>query len=338
MHRILFLRNQIDTPERYNYEISYGWVERGIEENLYEAFDWYVDLIPHVYEFNQYLQKNRITAIISLTAAPRFAYFKALEWVNILKYVSVPSILLACDSCYHSWDDPFYQAWDFILYKMGDRDYLYPRNGAFIPWCINMKKYRPVFGGEDIKMIASANKAYELREALRLLNRRNNQIRGELLFDDLSNRIGEMHGERYIQEVQSARALITTGSRISPPTRAKVLEAASCGTLVITPPTQCLEMYFSEEQVFVFKNGKEFREICGYVKNINMDDVVEKQKAVYEYTRHHHNCIKFIKRYILPAIAALKMNKRRPDGLMDSSFHSDFSSQSKSQFAEPSVI
>ena len=124
----------------------------------------------------------------------------------------------------------------------------------------------------------------------------------------------------------------------TPPTRAKVLEAAACGALVITPPTQCLEMYFSEDQIFVFRTGKEFREICDYVKHMDNDEVVEKQKAVFEYTRHHHDCIRFIKRHILTTIEALQSKKRQNEVPIVSPVSSDFNSQQAFQTNRPSAF
>jgi len=300
--RILFLRNRIDTPARYNYEINYGWVELGIERNLFVAYDWWVDNIPYIFEFNRFLSSEKIDCIISITSAPRFAHFRAFEWLGVLKNAIVPTILLACDSCYCSWDDPFYQVWDHVLYRMADRDLKYPKHGSFRPWCINLQKYVPVYGGTEIKMIASSSAAYELRQALRLLNQTYVAQRGKHLFRDLTNRAAGLSGKAYIRELQDARALLATASRISPETRAKVLEAAACGTLVITPPTKYLDLYFSEDQVFVFRDGREFVEVCRRVRDMALTDVVKKQREAYEHVAQNHNCTEFIKKCILPTI------------------------------------
>jgi len=171
MKRILFLRNKIDTPERYNYALNYGWVECGAEAGLFAAFDWDIENIPTQEELNAYLGDNEIDCIISLCAnEARFAHFGALEWLNIIDQVSIPAFLRAGDLCYDSLDDDFYQPWYYIWYRMLDRDGCVPMVGGFIPWCIDIDQYVPEYGGEQIVMAGACNEAYPLRVALRELN------------------------------------------------------------------------------------------------------------------------------------------------------------------------
>ena len=301
MKRILFLRNRIDVEGRYNFALNYGWVQRGIDAGLYEAFDWYIDDIPTVARFNEYLEAYEIDCIVSMCAnEARFTHFRRSQWLYLVCEANIPAILRAGDSCYDSWNDAFYRTWDRILYRMADKDGRYPDNGTFIPWCIDTTKYTPECGGEQLVMIGACNEAYPLRMSLRELNRQHSGA----LFLDMCNMAGDLHGGKYIEALQNARAIITTGSKLSSETRGKVLEAAACGTLIITPPTKYLERYFNDGQVFIFNTGAEFVDVCKGVQQMPMDAVVEKQKAVYEHVSQNHNCIEFINNYILPAVDA----------------------------------
>ena len=300
MKNILFLRNKIDVESRYNYAINYAWVDRGASEGLYKSFDWYIDDIPTVEELNVYIADNEIDCIISLCAnEARFAEFLASDWwLHILYGATVPTLLRAADTYKDSWSDPFYQVWDCILYRWGDKSGAFPENGVYIPWCIDIERYTPVYGGEQIVMTGTCNEAYPLRMALRELNHK----RGGALFLDICNMAGDLYGDKYIECLQNARAIITTAARDLPITCGRVLEAAACGTLVITPPTKYLDSYFDEDQVFIFNTGEEFIEVCERVKTMGEDAVIEKQRAAYEHVAAQHNCIKFIQDYILPAV------------------------------------
>jgi len=297
--RILFLRNRKNVPSSYNFALNYGWVQCGIDAGLYESYDWYIDDIPTGERFNEYLAEYEIDCIVSLCASESlFIEFNAMEWLPILYKADVPVILRASDGCYHSWREPFYQIWDYILYNCADKDGGYPENGAFIPWCIDTSKNKPVWGGDQIIMACSTGAAYPLRQALRDLNKDS----GGSLFLDMCNMADDLKGDKYIEALQSARAIIATGSIPSPETKGKVIEAAANGALVITSPTSNLERYFSEDQVFVFKTGNEFVEMCRRVQEMPMDEVIERQKAAYEHVSQNHDCLGFINNHILQAI------------------------------------
>lgn len=302
MKRILFLKNKIDIPSRYNYEINYGWTEAGTQHGLFDARDWYIDSIPTQDELNAYIAKSEIDCIISLCALPRFEFFNAMAWLELLEGVSIPKILRSADTCYESWGNPFYHVWDRILYRMPDKNGGIPDRGTFITWSINPDKYKPLFGGTEIKMIASCGDNYPLRSALRDLNCKHSRTQGSYLFNDLCDQAGSLRGELYIQELQSARAIIATGNKQSPETPGKVVEAAACGALIITPPTKHLEKYFDPDQVFVFNDGDEFVEICESVMRMDEQEVTEMQKRNYKHVCENHNSVKFINEYILPVI------------------------------------
>lgn len=310
MKRILFLKNKIDTPSRYNYEINYGWTDVGAQHGLFDAQDWFIDSIPTREQLDAYIAKSEIDCIISLCALPRFEYFNAMSWLDLLEGVKIPKILRAADTCYQSYRDPFYQAWDHILYRMGDKNGGIPAKGTFIPWSINPEKYVPQSGGTEIKMIASCGEAYPLRTALRDLNRKHSRTRGSYLFTDLCDQVGILNGERYVTEMQTARAIITTGSKLSPETRARVLEATACGALIITPPTKHLSMYFDPDQVFIFNDGDEFVEICQSVIGMDEESVIELQERNRKHVCENHNSVKFVKERILPVIEQLQGAKR----------------------------
>lgn len=305
MKRILFLKNKIDTPSRYNYEINYGWTDVGAQRSLFDAQEWFIDSIPTREELNAYIARSEIDCIVSLCALSRFEHFNAMEWIELLESVSIPKILRAADTCYQSWRDPFYQAWDHVLYRMPDKNGGIPAKGTFIPWSINPEKYEFVSGGTEIKMIASCGEAYPLRTALRDLNRKHSRTQGHYLFSDLCDQVGILNGEAYIQEMQTARAIITTGSKLSPETRARVLEAAACGALIITPPTKHLGTYFDSDQVFIFNDGDEFVEICESVAAMDEQEVVEMQERNHKHVCENHNSVKFVNEYILPVLEQL---------------------------------
>lgn len=307
MKRILFLRNRIDVPERYNYALNYGWVDKGESEGLYTAFDWYIDDIPTIERLNAYLADNEIDCIISMCAAPqRFEAFNAGKWLSLIEHCNTPTILRAGDSCYESWSDYFYQVWDHILYRMADKHGKYPDNGMFIPWNVDMDVYTPEYGGDQIVMVNTCNDAYPLRFALRDLN----QKHGGALFLDMCNMAHEIKGANYIECLQNARAIISTPSKYSPETSGKVVEAAACGTLVVTPRTKYLDHYFSDDQVYLFETGAEFVDVCNRVKQMDMDVTISQQRAVYEHVVENHNCIKFVNEYILPAVDAATKGSR----------------------------
>lgn len=273
--KILFLINDTDVPIRYNYEINYGWIQRCQEVGLFEAE--YLN-IKHVHKLNT----TGIDYIFSISTLKRFNSLSPklqLEWINILSNIDVTTILKAGDTCFHTWEHLFYSIWDYILYRMSDKNKQYPDNGIFLPWCLDTTKYTPVFGGDKIKMISTSHSSYPLREQLRQDNE------GE--FMDLCN-LG-ITGEAYRQELQSARAIIHTGSPTSPETRAKALEAALCGALLITTQTKYLDYYFNLDDVFIFNDRDTFKEQCYYIKEMNNPELLQRQ--VYKYIKINFNCI-----------------------------------------------
>jgi len=302
MKRILFLKNKIDIPSRYNYEINYGWTDVGAEHSLFDPFSWYIDSIPTLDEFRAYMSKHEVDCIISLCALSRFEHFNATAWLDLLESVKIPKILRAADTYRNSWRNPFYQVWDRILYRGPDRDGGIPEKGTFIPWSINPKRYKPVFGGNEIKMIATCGEHYPLRSALRDLNRKHSRTQGAYLFSDLCDQVKILNGKRYIQELQAARSIISTGNKPAPETPAKVLEAAVCGALIITPPTKHLGMYFDPAQVFIFNDGDEFVEVCESVAGMDEQKAAEMQEWNYEHVCKNHNSVKFVNEYILPLL------------------------------------
>ena len=242
--------------------------------------------------------------IVSLAGSlGHFDHARALAWLPLLRSASIPVILRAGDSCFASWSDPFYSIWDHIFYRMPDRDGRLPARGSFIPWCVNTEKYQPRFGGKEIVMVCACSKRkYPSLMALRTLN----QVHKGSLFIDKTRRSKHIKGQRYVECLQNARAMVTTGSPVSPETRGKVLEAAACGTLIITSPTKHLELYFDDDQVFMFDSDSEFVEVCKRVKDMDPEQVCEMQRRNREHVEEKHGCELFITKHILPVIENLK--------------------------------
>ena len=302
--KLLFLRNAWDNPGRYNYELNYGWVDTGAEVGLYEGANWSIRHVPRSEFFNAYLKDAGIDCIVSLVSSRgHFEQVGVMAWMELLKEAPIPVVLRAGDSCYASWSDPFYAIWDHIFYRMPDKDGRLPAKGSFIPWCINTEKYPPRFGGEEIVMVCACSKRkYPSRMVLRQLN----QIHRSSLFVDKTRRSKHIKGPLYIECLQNARAMVTTGSPASPETRGKVLEAAACGALIITPPTKHLELYFDDDQVFMFNSDSEFVEVCKRVKDMDPRRVCEMQRRNRKHVEEKHGCELFVTEHILPVIESLK--------------------------------
>jgi len=268
-NNVVLLTNNVDAPTRYNYEINFGWTR------LYKN-KW---SIHETEGFGKY------DCVFCISTFKRFTREEMYKWHKLLSAYDAYKVLRAGDTCYCDWRHPFYEIWDWILYRMPDKNGKYPENGSYLPWSIDPNKYRPSCEGKDIALVGTCNDAYPLRQFLIYIN--------DNYFIDKTN----LDYEEYLQVLRDSRAVICTGNVSDPGTRAKALEAAASGCVLITYPTEYLELYFKPvwDCLYIYDSKQSFIE---QIKRVKDTDTLEQQQRIAEHIRTHFNHERVINEYI----------------------------------------
>jgi len=249
--KILKVYPSEDTPQRHNYRVNYGvWAK--IKGDAVQMENFNVD--PGNYD------------VIFL---PQFKRWKnKTDLLSYIKNSRAKKVLFDNDSCYRSFDDPFYEGLDYIFYRDVDKNKETPgMKSSWLPWSVDTEYYTPVYGGEGIVFNCSVSKHYPLRTKIsELVNNTRHQA------DD------------YVMLLQQAAGAIHTDSPIVPVVRAKALEFAACGTHIISNRTQKMEFFFPEDLVVYFDSVDELKNIIN-----NFKPNMETQKKLREITVEMHD-------------------------------------------------
>lgn len=252
--KILKIYPSKDTKDRYNYHINY---------DIWDKIEGYSVIL----ETKSYLSKLDNYDIVFLPMYKRWE--NHYDILNKLKSHKIKTILFDNDTCYRSFDLPFYEGIDFIFYRHPDINGLAPMktNSDWLPWSIDTQIYKPKYGGNDILYNCIISEAYPLREKISEI---------------IKPKKGK--GIKYIENIQNAAAAIHADSDILQEARAKILEFGSCGTEIISNRTKKMEYYYPDDLIIYFDDITDLNYI---IKNYSVD--IDNQRKLREITETFHD-------------------------------------------------
>lgn len=250
--KILRVQPEIDVPQRYNYKVNYG---------VWDEIPAYKIPLPEIKTLSD-RDINRYDVVL-LPMHSRWEGY--MHYLIRLKSLKVKLVMFDNDSCYRSFDDPFYDGIDFIFYRITDKDGDAPlQDSAPLLWSVDTKYYTPVYGGQGVSFNCTVNHdTYKLRK-------------------DIARYISptNYHGWDYVRHLQRMGAGIHTNSQIAPVPRAKILEFAACGAQIISNRMDGINDYFPDELITYFDNVPELLEIIqDFTPNI---EVQKELRAIVE--------------------------------------------------------
>jgi hypothetical protein len=241
--KILKIYPEKDHPGRYNYHINYGaWDEVEGDRVSLEGF-------------------NKDVTQYDIVFLPMFG-----RWTkhgDLLKRIKdspkVKKVLFDNDSCYRRFTDSFYNGFDFIFYRDLDRTRKTPSSAPSdrLLWSVDPSMYPAKYGGTGVTFNCTVGKTYKLRK-------------------EIAKKITpiKVSGKAYIENLQNHAGAIHTNSEILPMVRAKILEIASCGTQIISNPSQYMDYYFEDSLITYFETVPE---LVNLVKEFKPDINIQKQ-------------------------------------------------------------
>ena len=170
-----------------------------------------------------------------------------LRWI---KDLGRPTAMLDDDGCLLPMAAPVYRDVGYVFCRGEQLDGMWPPDkGAWLPWCVDTNRFTPNYCGRGAVMIGGFNlKVHPLRCRLRRRVRR-----------DPSIWCGQLEGQAYIQALQGAMAAVATNREgLSNVARAKCLEIAACGTLLVCDRGDWLERYYPLELIHLFHSERDF--------------------------------------------------------------------------------
>lgn len=253
--KILRIQPATDTPDRYNYKVNYGvWdcidSEKQVMNILPALSDSYISQFDAVF----------------LPMYKRWGgYSKQLDR---LKSLPVATVLFDNDSCYRSFNDPFYDGIDFVFYRIKDQDGKEPNNRSHeLKWSVDADYFTPFYGGSRVSFNCTVNDdTYALRKEIAKHMSPTNYT-----------------GNDYVKHLQESAAAIHTNSEIAPIPRAKILEFAACGTEIISNRMDGMNDYFPDELITYFDT---VQELLNIVRNFKPD--IDKQKELRRIVEENH--------------------------------------------------
>lgn len=264
--KILKIYPNIDKPTRYNYHVNYG---------VWDAIEGDRDSLEN---FSSDLSNYDVVFV------PMYKrWIGRLGLLNRIKDHKIKTVLFDNDSCYRSFNDPFYNGFDYIFYRDLDRDQKKHATilSSRLMWSIDTDLYSPKFGGTGISFNCSLH-IYPVR------------LNIARVIVNTSHR-----GKAYIKHLQNSAGAIHTNNFIVPGVRAKILEFASCGTQIISNPSKYMGDYFPKELIIEFGTVSQLQDI---IKNFTPD--IQAQKQLREITVEKHDN-KIRSRQILKIVEAL---------------------------------
>jgi hypothetical protein len=257
--KILRIQPEIDTPDRYNYQVNYG---------VWDALSQISDTTT-ISTSDLYILSKADIEKYDVALCPMFKRWdgwNGLTALDKLKECNIKRVLFDNDCCYRSFHHPFYDGFDFIFYRMPDKEGRTPKNGKHLKWSINEKMYTPVYGGSGVSFNCSLGDTYELRNAIaRHIKPTNHK------------------GKAYIEHLQNSAGAIHTDSAIAPLPRAKVLEYAACGTHIISNRVKGMNEYFPDGMVTYFDSVSELLSI---IRNFKANKEIQMKARIHLEENH----------------------------------------------------
>jgi hypothetical protein len=273
-YNILALMHKIDTPERYNYQVNFGFLDEManlenvnlIKYDIEKLAKGGRDLILEIAEKNE----------IQLVTGPLHVRWQNAESLpRLIKDAGLPLVIFDNDCFQFSFSDEFYSYFDWVFYREYDKHNDSPAKGSYLPWSIDAKLYFPKYGGTGTVLCATIRDHYPMRgKIMKYLHPHT--------VDCTSYK-----GKEYIQHLQNSLMAISTGSTRFNFTAAKILEIASCGTAILTEDSRRLDFYFNKDLIFIYKDIPELKYYINYA-NKNSDEVIYKQKMLRKTIENHH--------------------------------------------------
>jgi hypothetical protein len=225
MVKILRIQPDRDVPARYNYQVNYGML----------------DCIPadavSLERFSANLDNYDVAFL------PMHRRWRGHErLLDKIKSHRIKTVMFDNDSCYNRFDTSFYKGIDFIFYRYYDSRGKAPVRGAHLLWSVDTELYTPEYGSGGVSFNCAVNKFYPLRQRIAQYIQPT-----------------KFKGAAYIKHLQSCAVGIHTDNPVLPYVRAKILEYAACGTLIISNKTKGMDLYFPESHVFYFETMQELQ-------------------------------------------------------------------------------
>ena len=233
-----------DNPFKYNYHINYGvWDKIPGDSEILETFganlnDYDTVFLPM---YSRWIGNEKL--------------------LDTIKNHKIRKVLFDNDSCYRSFDDPFYDGIDHIFYRCPDKHG--KTKGSHLIWSVDTRRMTPVYGGCGVAFSCSMI-GYPLRKEIDKHIAHTREI-----------------GIDYIERLQSSAAAIHTNSKTTDVTRAKVLEFAACGTQIISNRTPDMGLYFPDDLITYFDTVEELIDIVRDFK-ANIDTQKKLRQIVEE--------------------------------------------------------
>jgi len=270
--RLLMIWPEADTPDRYNYLVNYGlWDALRVMPGVTH------EVVPMMTPAPQFVAA--LAGDYDLVFAPmwrRLAHRDRLVG-KVHKLTRAPVVMFDNDGCCVPEGAHYYKYMDYVFvrgpqYKGGS---LPPEKSMWLPWCVDLRRFTPVFGGEGVVLIGGRTKrVHPLRR--KIFKRYKQRIRVERVF-----------GDEYIGVLQEALAGITTGGRQSKVARAKVLEMAACGCAVVTDRSDYLDRYFPEDLLYVIEDVADMGPVLDDLEG-DRAKALARQQSLYQITAERH--------------------------------------------------
>ena len=247
--KILKLKPKQDIKTNHNYHVNYGaWDEIEGDEFILEGFNSNIEAYDVVF-------------------LPMYKRWVDMGLLNKIKNSKVKTVLFDNDSCYRTFNNPFYRDIDLILYRCPDENGNTPNtNSIWHPWSVDTSLYSPIYGGEGVTLSCSVSNDYPLRQKITKIIKNTS-----------------VSGKEYIKLLQKSGGVIHTDSNLVPMVRAKALEIASCGSQIISNRTNKMDYFFPDELVTYFDSVVELEEI---IKNFKPNMEIQKELRHIVETRH----------------------------------------------------
>lgn len=254
--KVLKLISHVDKKSRYNYSVNYA--------------DW--DCIEGDTLIIEHATEDINFDLYDVVFVPFWKRVKNHQWlIKKAKDSSAKVVLFDNDSCYTSFDDAFYQGFDFIFYRCTDKNGCKPKcKSSWLPWSIDLSRFTPNFNGNGILFSCTVlDWAYPLRY----------KIDREVIKNK------PLSGDNYCRALSNHAAAIHTDSHIVDQVRAKALEMAASGTQIISNRTKKMDFFFPDDLILYFEGIEDLKEIVD-----NFTPNVEIQKELRYHVSSKHNC------------------------------------------------
>lgn len=295
--RVVAVYPKEDTPAKYNYSVNYC---------LWDAM--YKQMGNDFVKFPLEATRRQIDKVLVGADCLLLPMWRRIakhgSTLRALTSKGIPTVMFDNDGCYQLPTSALYSYADFIFTRCSQRgnNTFSPTRGAWLPWSVDLDRFKPVFGGNDVILPGSATG-------------RVHPVRRQILVDNIPGvKYKSTSGPEYVSFLQSALAGISTVGNYSKVARAKLLEMSACGCALITDRSEYLDRYFPEEWLYIFEDLEELPALVRRVRR-HPKCVISRQKKLYEITKECHSADRQA-RLMIEALIYLSQRKQIPESLM----------------------